>query len=123
MSSKKEAGREGEDAAVATLRHEGYKILERNYRNFLGEIDIIAEEGGYLVFVEVKKRNSPAFGESLYAIDKKKKQHIIRSATYYLKDHKCLDKKVRFDVVGIDREKVKVVKHAFIAEEWSSNNQ
>jgi putative endonuclease len=119
--NKKEAGQEGEDTAVATLKRGGYKIIERNYRNFLGEIDIIAEEGGYLVFVEVKKRNSSTFGESLLAIDKRKKQHIIRSATYYLKDHKCLDRKVRFDVVGIDREKVKVVKHAFIAEELCSN--
>jgi len=117
--NKKEAGQKGEDAAVATLKRSGYKIIERNYRNFLGEIDIIAEEGGYLVFVEVKKRNSASFGESLYAVDKRKKEHIIRSATYYLKDHKFMDRKVRFDVVGIDREDVKVVKHAFIAEEWA----
>lgn len=122
MPSKKEAGREGEDLAVATLKREGYKILERNYRNFLGEIDIIAEEDGYLVFVEVKRRNSPTFGESLFAIDRKKKQHMIRSATYYLKDHKSLGRKARFDVVGIDGEKVKVVRHAFIVEDWGGND-
>ena len=116
MPTKKEEGKEGEDKAVQTLKHEGYKILERNYRNLFGEIDIIAEESGYLVFVEVKKRNSSTFGDSLLAIDKKKKQHIIRSAMFYLKDHKWFDRKVRFDVVGIDREQVKVVKHAFILE-------
>ena len=117
MPNRKESGQAGEDAAVATLKRSGYKVIERNYRNFLGEIDIIAEEGGYLVFVEVKKRNSVAFGESLHAVDKKKQEHIIRSATYYLKDHRCLDRKIRFDVVGIDGEKVKVVKHAFVVEE------
>ncbi|MDR2018633.1 MAG: YraN family protein [Syntrophobacterales bacterium] len=121
MPNKKETGREGEDTAIALLKHRGYKIIERNYRSFLGEIDIIAEDGDCLVFVEVKNRNSSTFGESLFAIDKKKRQHMVRSATYYLKDHKCLDKKIRFDVVGIDSGQAKVVKHAFIVEEWNNN--
>jgi putative endonuclease len=116
VPTKKEEGREGEDRAVSALKQSGYRILERNYRNLFGEIDIIAEEDGYLVFVEVKKRNSAAFGGSLLAIDAKKRRHMIRSAMFYLKDHKCFDRKVRFDVVGIDRERVKVVKHAFMAE-------
>ncbi len=116
MPTKKEEGKEGEDKAAKTLKHAGYKILERNYRNLFGEIDIIAEEAGYLVFVEVKKRNSSRFGDSLLAVDARKQQHIIRSAMFYLKDHKCFDRKIRFDVVGIDREQVKVIKHAFMAE-------
>ncbi|HEY3275458.1 MAG TPA: YraN family protein [Syntrophorhabdaceae bacterium] len=116
MANKREEGQEGEERAVETLSRNGYRIIERNYRNFFGEIDIIAEEGGYLVFVEVKKRNSSSFGGSLLAVDRKKQQHIIRSATYYLKDHKYFDKKVRFDVVGIDRENIKIVKYAFIVD-------
>jgi putative endonuclease len=116
VPTKREEGKEGEDKAVKTLKKNGYKIIERNYRNLFGEIDIIAEEDGYLVFVEVKKRNSPAFGDSLVAVDKKKQQHIVRSAMYYLKDHKCFNRKIRFDVVGIDSEKVKVVKYAFMVE-------
>ncbi len=115
--TKKEEGKEGEDLAVKTLKKKGYRIIERNYRNLFGEIDIIAEEDGYLVFVEVKKRNSARFGDPLLAVDKKKKQHIVRSAMVYLKNNKCFDRKVRFDVVGIDREQVKVVKHAFILEQ------
>jgi putative endonuclease len=117
VPSKREEGKEGEDKAVATLKREGYKIVERNYRNLFGEIDIIAEEGGYLVFVEVKKRNSSFFGGSLLAVDRKKQRHIIRSAMGYLKDHQWFDRKIRFDVVGIDRETVKLVKYAFIVED------
>jgi putative endonuclease len=115
--TKKEEGREGEDIAVRTLKKGGYRIVERNYRSLFGEIDIIAEEDGYLVFVEVKKRNSTKFGDPLLAIDKRKKQHIIRSAMVYLKNNKCFDRKIRFDVVGIDREQVKVVKGAFVLEQ------
>ena len=117
MLSKREEGKEGEDIAIQTLKKRGYRIVERNYRNLFGEIDIIAEEDGYLVFVEVKKRNSTTFGGSLMAIDERKKQHIIRSAMFYLKDNKCFQRKIRFDVVGIDQDQIKVVKHAFIIEQ------
>jgi putative endonuclease len=116
VPGRRQEGIQGEDEAVKTLKRQGYRILERNYRNLFGEIDIVAEEDGYLVFVEVKKRNSSSFGTSLLAVDGRKKERIIRSAMFYLKDHKCFDRKVRFDVVGIDREMVKVVKHAFILE-------
>ena len=90
--------------------------MERNYRNLFGEIDIVAEEDGYLVFVEVKKRNSSSFGRPFSQWTEERRSAYIRSAMFYLKDHKCFDRKVRFDVVGIDREMVKVVKHAFILE-------
>ncbi len=113
---KREEGKKGEDRAVKILKSEGYKILERNYINPFGEIDIIAEEGGYLVFVEVKKRNTDTFGDPLHAINDIKKRHMIRSAQYYLKSHKMWNKKARFDVVGITRHNVKIVKNAFLLE-------
>jgi putative endonuclease len=116
--SKREEGQAGEDKAIGTLKKEGYKIIERNYRNPFGEIDIIAEEGGYLVFVEVKKRNTAAFGDPLHAINRTKRRHIIRSAMFYLKANKCFNRKIRFDVVGIQMETVRIVKHAFMADEW-----
>jgi putative endonuclease len=116
LPSKQEEGKKGEEKALAVLKKEGYKIIEKNYRNPLGEIDIIAEEGGYLVFVEVKKRNTARFGGPFSAVDEKKKRHIIGSAMFYLKDHKCFDRKVRFDVVGIDAGGVRIVKHAFVVE-------
>lgn len=116
-SFKKEQGREGEDRATKILKEKGYRILERNYRNPFGEIDIIAEEGEYLVFIEVKKRNTKTFGDPLYAIDEAKKRHIIMSAQYYLKSHRLNNKKTRFDVVGITKDTVKIVKNAFLVEQ------
>ncbi|MCX7965226.1 MAG: YraN family protein [Syntrophorhabdaceae bacterium] len=113
---KKEQGIEGEDRATSILRSRGYKIIERNYKNPFGEIDIIAEEGGYLVFIEVKKRNTETFGDPLHSITEVKKRHIIMSAQYYLKSHKLNNKKARFDVVGITKNGVKIVKNAFLAE-------
>jgi putative endonuclease len=117
LPSKREEGTEGEERAVTALKRQGYTIVEKNYRNPFGEIDIIAEENGYLVFVEVKKRNTDTFGDPFHAVNAKKRQHIIRSAMFYMKTHKCFDRKVRFDVVGIDREDLKIVKHAFIVEQ------
>jgi putative endonuclease len=116
LSNKREEGTKGEERAVSILKAEGYKILEKNHRNHFGEIDIIAEEDGYLVFVEVKKRNTLVYGTSFDAVNTTKKRRIIRSAMFYMKTHKCFDKKVRFDVVGIDSQSVKIVKHAFMIE-------
>ena len=117
MSNKREEGTRGEEKAISILKAEGYKILDKNFRSYFGEIDIIAEEGGYLVFIEVKKRNTPVYGTSLEAVNKEKKRHIIKSAMYYLRTNRCFDKKVRFDVVGFDGGKAKIVKHAFDIEQ------
>lgn len=117
MPGRREEGIQGEEQATKTLKGKGYRIIENNYRSPFGELDIIAEEGGYLVFVEVKKRNTRTFGDSFEAVNTVKKKRIIKAAMFYMKTHKCLDRKVRFDVVGIDRENVKIVKHAFILEQ------
>lgn len=114
---KRRLGQAGEDQATAALKKDGYRIIERNYRNRFGEIDIIAEEGEYLVFVEVKKRSTAAFGDPLHAINIAKRRHIIRSAMFYLKANRSFDRRIRFDVVGIERDKVRIVKHAFTLDE------
>ena len=116
MSSREE-GLRGEETAIKTLKRRGYKIVERNYRTRLGEIDVIAEEGGCLVFVEVKKRNTTLFGEAVCSIDERKKRHIVRTALFYLKTHRCGDRSIRFDVIGIDSDQIKLVKNAFLVEE------
>jgi len=116
ITTKRAEGKEGEDRAVRILKSRGYRILERNYRNPFGEIDIIAEEGDCLVFVEVKKRNTETFGDPLYAINDAKKRHIIMSAQHYLKSHKIINRKTRFDVVGIRGNDVRIVKSAFLVE-------
>lgn len=114
--TKREEGAKGEERAINILKTEGYRILEKNYRTQFGEIDIIAEEGGYLVFVEVKKRNTLTFGDPLHAINELKKRHMIKSAQLYLKKHRFFNRKARFDVVGIGRQDVKLVKNAFMIE-------
>ena len=116
MSSREE-GLRGEDMAIKTLKKAGYKIVERNHRNRLGEIDVIAEEGGALVFVEVKKRNTERFGEAVCAITEQKKRHLIKAALFYMKMHDCFGRSIRFDVIGIDNDRTKLVKNAFLVEE------
>ena len=63
-------GQQGEQIAVQYLKAHGYKILERNYRCRVGEVDIIAEDQGDLVFVEVKARSSKVFGNPAEAVTK-----------------------------------------------------
>lgn len=113
MRNNRLTGTQGEDRAAAILKEQGYRIVSRNYRSPFGEIDIIAEDEDCLVFIEVKSRKGRNFGTSFEAIDSRKKLHIIRSAQTYLKANRCLNRKIRFDVVGIDGDNIRVIKHAF----------
>lgn len=114
---KRHEGFLGEEMAVESLRKKGYRIIERNYSNRFGEIDIIAEQQGTLVFVEVKKRATGRFGGPFSAIDKRKKEHLIRTALYYLKKNNACDRRARFDVVGIEGDKLEIIKNAFLVGE------
>ncbi len=93
-------GRWGEDLAAAYLQQHGMVILERNFRGKRGEVDIIARDGGDLVFVEVKTRRSEAFGIPQEAVNWRKRQQIIHLAEIYLQRHPSL-LQPRFDVVAI----------------------
>jgi len=95
-------GHRAEDLAARFLRRRGYRILERNYRNPLGEIDIIARDGKTLVFVEVKARRSSRFGGAKAAVGARKQRQIARVALWYLKATDQLGARARFDVVAID---------------------
>ena len=94
-------GKVGEDLAVTYLKKNGYQIVERNYHQKCGEIDIIAWEKKTLVFVEVKTRKSKTFGSPFDAITTKKQQQIARTAQDYLCRKKLFNKPARFDVIGI----------------------
>ena len=95
-------GKKGELIAANYLKKQKYKILETNYKNQIGEIDIIAKDKNYLVFVEVKTRISKAFGDPLEAIDEEKQFKIRNVATMYLMKNKLLDKvPIRFDAIAI----------------------
>ena len=112
------SGKSGEELAVSYLRREGYKIIERNYRTMLGEIDIIADHKGCICFVEVRAKNNSAFGLPEETILKKKQLQISKAALAYIKKFKLEDKSCRFDVVsisGIDGPDpiIKLIKDAF----------
>jgi putative endonuclease len=98
---KHRIGGSGEDMAAAFLQGLGYVILTRNYRKRFGEIDIVAEEGNTLVFVEVKTRSSGAFGCPLEAVDDRKQRRMARAALDYLSSRKQHDRPARFDVVAV----------------------
>lgn len=94
-------GRWGEEQAARFLQRLGMKIVERNLRTPVGEIDIIARQGKVLVFVEVKTRRSDAFGAPQEAVGPAKQRQIIRTALWYMGDGKGRGLQPRFDVVAV----------------------
>lgn len=105
-------GRWGEDAAALFLRRQGFKILERNYRTPVGEIDIIARDRRVLVFVEVKTRRGQAYGLPQEAVGAFKQRQIIRSAQWYLNGHSAGRLQPRFDVIAVlQRQGEAVIDH------------
>jgi putative endonuclease len=95
-------GQAAEAAAEQYLRRKGYQILQRNKRLMTGELDLIAELEGMLVFVEVKARTTDAYGGAPYAVDRRKQQRLIRLAAQYLAAQRLRSKVCRFDVVLYD---------------------
>jgi putative endonuclease len=95
-------GKIGEDLAVAELTRRGYTILERRYRTRHGEIDIVAEDRGTIVFVEVKARATREFGTAAEAITPYKQRRLASMASEYLARQQVTDRPCRFDVVAID---------------------
>jgi len=116
-SKAQKFGKKSESIAANHLKLSGYRILERNYRNQIGEIDIIAKEGPVLVFVEVKARHTRRYGSPKQAVTPAKQAKISRTAMFYLKATGQLQAKARFDVVAIDARynppDIEVVKNAF----------
>ncbi|RJR15595.1 MAG: YraN family protein [Nitrospiraceae bacterium] len=93
-------GEKGDGLAAAYLRKKGYKIITQNFKTRIGEIDIIAMEEDTLVFVEVKTRESIAYGKPFEAVDYFKKRKIANTAMLYLKKLNEIPP-CRFDVVSI----------------------
>jgi putative endonuclease len=96
------SGRLGEDQAAAFLLAKGYKILERNYRaGRWGELDIVCEEAGDLVFVEVKARKSTNYSQAVEAVSWGKRHRLLRAAQQYKFAHPQTPASMRFDVITI----------------------
>lgn len=117
MVSNLASGKIGEEFAINFLKENGYKILVRNYRTGLGEIDIIAQDKDTICFVEVKIRRSDRFGLPQESILKSKQSKICRLALKFLKENNLLYRRARFDVVSIqyleDRPRPNLIKNAF----------
>ena len=100
MSKTKKIGDFGESFACRTLKSKGYKILCRNYRQTVGEIDIIAENEECIAFVEVKTRGENYLFEPVFAVTKEKQRKIIKTARIYLLKNETT-KQPRFDVFEV----------------------
>ena len=96
----RELGRFGEERAARYLHLHGYRIVETNYSCRLGEIDLIARKGRYLVFVEVKLRKSSDFAAAREFVTRSKQQRILSTASVYLAQHET-ELQPRFDVIEI----------------------
>ena len=96
----KTVGAAGENAARKYLKKHGYKIINTNYFVKGGEIDIIAQKDGYVVFVEVKTRTDESFGTPAEAVNYAKQNHMRRAAQIYLMENGECD--VRFDVIAVN---------------------
>lgn len=99
MAEHNELGKKGEEEAVRYLRSKDYIILEQNWLYNKYEIDIIAKDHEYIVFVEVKTRSSSRWGNPEEAISKRKIEHIVDAADFYLKENN-IDRPARFDVIA-----------------------
>ena len=111
-------GREGESVAVAFLKKKGYRILEKNFRSKVGEIDIIAEQAGVIVFIEVKARSNHEFGHPFNAVTPAKQKKIVQTAQTFLAQKRIVDKPMRFDVVALtldpsDTWEIELLENAF----------
>src|SRR6266545_7454343 len=94
-------GKLGEDCACRELERRGYVILERRYRTRRGEIDIVATDGGVLVFVEVKARRGTAFGAPAEAVTWHKQRKLLQLAAAYIAAKRLPEVPCRFDVVSV----------------------
>lgn len=112
--NKRVLGDTQEHFVIDYLLSQDYDIVERNFRCRLGEIDIIARNEGYLVFVEVKYRKNMAYGHPSMAVNRRKQQTIYKVAeVYYKKNGISMNTPSRFDVVSVLGDNVEIIKNAF----------
>lgn len=112
--NKRELGSLEEILAAKYLEDCGVTILEKNYRNRQGEIDLIGKDGKYLVFFEVKYRSDDRLGGALAAVDHRKQKQICKVADHYRMMHGIgEDCWIRYDVVAMENGKINWLKNAF----------
>jgi len=102
MDKRKAVGKRGEDVACQYLLTKGYKLLEKNYTCPLGEIDIVAQVGKTIVFVEVRSISTLRFGPASLSVDRRKQKKLSQLSLYYLQKKGLLNENARFDVVSVN---------------------
>lgn len=111
MYKKHIIGKLGEDMATNYLQQNDYQIIEKNFECKQGEIDIIAKQKDYLVFIEVKTRTNRTYGMPKDAVNQTKKKHIYQSAKYYVYSKHLENVPIRIDVIEIYKKKGKYLLH------------
>ncbi|MEX0743394.1 MAG: YraN family protein [Actinomycetota bacterium] len=101
MDERASRGRHGEDATVRTYERRGYRVVARNWRCLLGELDLVVQRGGVLVFCEVKSRTGAAFGGGYEAVNWSKRRKLRQLAEVFLQSYRPLDVRARFDVASV----------------------
>ena len=100
MASHNELGKWGEDVAATYLERQGYTIIERDWKSGHRDLDIIAQEGDSVVFVEVKTRRNRLFTDPEIAVDYQKIRHLQQAANHYIK-YRHIDNDIRFDIITV----------------------
>lgn len=119
MKNNKILGNAGEDIAYEHLSSIGYKILDRNFRCKLGEVDLIGFDGDILCFIEVKTRTSNIYGSPSEAVSSYKQHRIVKSALMYISKKRLNNFMCRFDVIEIisdgmqENSQINLIKDAF----------
>ena len=111
-------GLRGEEAAEAYLTDQGMTCIARRYRAQDGEIDLIMDDCGMLVFVEVKSRPNNRAGSGLLAVTPSKQRRMTHAALQFIADGEGFGKPVRFDVVEITADGIRHVRNAFQCSGW-----
>lgn len=116
-------GRQGEEAACQFLKKQGYKILARNFRCPLGEMDVVALKQERLHFIEIKTRSQARFGNPEESVGREKQGKIIRIAQWYLKQFAQQARRMSFDVMAVSFSEDKIASMKFIEGAFSADER
>ncbi len=117
---KKTVGRAGENAVAKYVKRKGFKVVAKNLTTPFGELDLIATDGEYVVFIEVKTRSNASYGAPSEAVDYIKRKHMIASAKHYLQTTEKTESYSRFDVAEVfcnnGKYEINYIEDAFYVE-------